>query len=82
LLGSVHDVVSRSFAQWQTLSVEDVELAITLLYQLAEALPVSMASVSLLISNIIFMAAIEQMKYIQRRLQTSLFCSAYGRDLT
>jgi len=50
LLGSVHDVVSRSFAQWQTLSVEDVELAITLLYQLAEALPVSMASVSLLIS--------------------------------
>jgi len=40
LLGSVDEVVSQSFTQWQTQSVEDVELAVTLLYQLAEALPV------------------------------------------
>ena len=41
LLNTVHDVVGRSFTNWQTLNVEDVELAVTLLYQLAEALPVS-----------------------------------------
>ena len=40
LLGTVHEVVSRSLTQWQTLNVEEIELAITLMYQLAEALPV------------------------------------------
>ena len=43
LLSAVHEVVGRSFTNWQTLNVEDVELAVTLLYQLAEALPVSIA---------------------------------------
>jgi len=40
LLSTVHEAVSRSLTQWQTLNVEDIELALTLLYQLAEALPV------------------------------------------
>jgi len=42
LLSTVHEVVSRSLSQWQTLNVEDIELALTLLYLLAEALPVCM----------------------------------------
>jgi len=40
LLGTVREAVDHTFTHWQTLNVEDVELAITLLYQLAEALPV------------------------------------------
>jgi len=40
LISTVHEAVDHTFSQWQTLSIEDVELAITLLYQLAEALPV------------------------------------------
>jgi len=40
LLGTVHDIISTTLSRWQTTEFEDVEIAITLLYQLGEALPV------------------------------------------
>ena len=54
LLNTVHDVVGRSFTNWQTLNVEDVELAVTLLYQLAEALPVSVFICFILTTQVLF----------------------------
>ena len=41
LLATVHDFFSATVAQWQEAKYQDVELAVTLLYSLAEALPVS-----------------------------------------
>ena len=37
----VHEVVSQTMQQWQAAEFYDVEVAITLLYNLGEAIPVS-----------------------------------------
>ena len=44
MLGTVTDLVTQTFQQWASAEYPDVEVAVTLLYMLAEALPVSMRS--------------------------------------
>lgn len=39
VLVTVHNLVTHTLSQWQTMEVQDIELAITLLYNLGEALP-------------------------------------------
>ena len=68
LLGTVHEAVDHTFSHWRTLSVEDVELAVTLLYQLAEALPVSQ-TVSLMSLSVLIAVHCSLIYYITSLLQ-------------
>jgi exportin-T len=38
---AVHTIVTRTLPQWETTDFRDVEMALTLLYSIAEALPAS-----------------------------------------
>lgn len=38
---TVHTIVTQTLPQWETHDVADIEMAISLLYTLGEALPVS-----------------------------------------
>ena len=42
MLTSVREILTQALQQWQTMDFRDVEIAITLTYMLAEALPVSL----------------------------------------
>ena len=42
LLSTVHALVARTLGAWHGARFEDIEVAVTLLYQLGEALPVSL----------------------------------------
>jgi hypothetical protein len=44
VIGVVHGVVTQTLTNWQSSEVRDIELAVTLLYQLGEALPVGIMS--------------------------------------
>lgn len=41
ILMTVHTIVSRTLSQWDAADFRDVEMALTLLYSVAEAVPVS-----------------------------------------
>ena len=42
VLTTIREYLARALGQWQTAEFQDVEVAICMLYQLAEALPVSL----------------------------------------
>lgn len=48
MLITVHNLVTHTLSQWENMEMEDVEVAITLLYILGEALPVCKHWLSLL----------------------------------
>ena len=41
VLSTVQELLSQALQHWQTMDFKDVEIAITMTYMLAEALPVS-----------------------------------------
>ena len=41
MVGTIHNLVSQTLPQWETVKVCDLEVAISMLYMLGEALPVS-----------------------------------------
>jgi hypothetical protein len=47
VIGVVHSIVTQTFTNWQSSEVRDIELAMALLYQLGEALPVLIFSCSI-----------------------------------
>ncbi len=56
VLTTIHEYLGQTLSNWQRAEFKDVEVAITMLYQLAEALPVSLDSVyiEIVISSIFF----------------------------
>jgi hypothetical protein len=46
VLITVHNIVTHTLSQWENMELKDIEVAITLLYTLAEAMPVSMQVIS------------------------------------
>ena len=40
MVGTIHNLVSQTLPQWETVKVCDLEVAISMLYMLGEALPV------------------------------------------
>ena len=41
VLIAVHNIVTQTLSQWETMEFKDIEVAISLLYSLGEAIPVS-----------------------------------------
>ena len=41
VLIAVHNIVTQTLSQWETMDFKDIEVAISLLYGLGEAIPVS-----------------------------------------